>query len=316
MLVSGTSLMMAYMAPPFLRPQCIVMSEVPDRWRAVSRGGEGPLTITPKKIDVSPAADVIKLWPTEELALTSWYDAGMRLNPADAEQLPVSTWSIANAENKEHIDATLDFLGAAVKVTAQVGAATAAIALEESAKLIEQKKKEKEEADARKAAEDAEAARVAALEERMAMARQHEEDEQVRLANEAYEQAKATVAKVEREHWAPKRAEEAEAAIKLELAALRTWPVQAELAGLKLKLAPLIATPGVSPDLTKRVEKAMGQAELAKVEAVLTYLLTYLPTYLLTYLPTYLLARKGRGTCQGHLRRRRPSRRRACRPSS
>ena len=37
--------------------------------------------------------------------------------------------------------------------------------------------------------------------------------------------------------------------------------------GLKAKLAPLIATPGVSSDLVKRLEKAMAEAERAKVEA-------------------------------------------------
>lgn len=138
---------------------------------------------------------------------------------------------------------------------------------EEATELSEQIKQQQEEEEARLAAEKAEAERVAALEERMEMARQWEEDEKARFADEVYAQSKKTVARVEREYWAPKRAIAAEEELKLELRALRTWPAEAELPGLKIKIAPLIATPGVSPDLIKRMEKAMEQAERAKVEA-------------------------------------------------
>ena len=243
-----------------------------------------------KKIDVQPAADDIVI-----AEVRSWYDSGIRLttwvdalepnhkevlpSQASARAGPPEAWKVRLAlEEQGEIDAPAAKPSIEIDTSRmEVSVAAAALAGEEAVERL--KSKQRETADAKRKEEEARAAaakrkeeeaRAAALAERMAMARAHEEQEQARLAEEMFERAKATVERVDREkeaYWAPRRTAKAEAAIKLELAALRTWPAEAQLAGVKAKLAPLVATPGVSADLIERLDRAMAAAERAKVEA-------------------------------------------------
>lgn len=264
-------------APSFGKPPNVAQAAeeikrtmIPSRWRAVARGGEDASKPSKTKVSIKP--DVMMPASNE---IKSWFDAGFRLTWVQhleiPEQVEVGTWSVANAKKQEEQaamrKAIVGFAGEAVAVTAMAGLATAAMGAEAVGGLLEKENKKKKEQLEREAAEAKEAARVAALEERMAAARRAEEAEQARIADAIYEKAKATVDKVDQECWAPRRLAEAERELKLELSALRTWPVEANLAGLKAKIAPLIATPGVSPDLVSRIERAMQQAERAKVEA-------------------------------------------------
>ena len=83
MLLAATSILATSYAAPthplHASTVQVAMSEVPSRWRAVSRGGTTVPSFT--KVDVSQAANEILSGQepaTDEIA--SWYDAGIRLD--------------------------------------------------------------------------------------------------------------------------------------------------------------------------------------------------------------------------------------------